>query len=75
MLASGLVILLPSFRKATGSSFSKYLTEIRVRHAQKLLLSENMNVSDIALDCGFRNIANFYRQYRKVTGHTLKQDS
>lgn len=62
-----------SFRRATGSSFINYLTEIRVRHAQKLLQAKNMNVSDIALECGFRNIANFYRQYRKVTGHTPKE--
>ncbi|MCI1209958.1 MAG: AraC family transcriptional regulator [Treponema sp.] len=62
------------FRKATGSSFTDYLTGIRIRHTQKLLNTTDLSVTSAAMECGFRNMSNFYRHYRKFTGKTPNEE-
>jgi AraC-like DNA-binding protein len=31
---------------------------------------DQQNITDIALDCGYRNLANFNRRFREVVGST-----
>jgi transcriptional regulator GlxA family with amidase domain len=56
------------FKKITECTFSNYLHGIRVRQAQKLLNTSDMGIAQIALECGFNNISNFYRIYKNFTG-------
>lgn len=56
------------FKNITKKTFLDFLTEIRVSHACKLLLNEYLSVEAICSECGFNNIANFYRHFKKVTG-------
>lgn len=56
------------FRKITNMRFSEYLTGIRISHARELLRKPGSNVTEVALECGFRNISNFYRLYKKQVG-------
>jgi AraC-like DNA-binding protein len=56
------------FKRATGSSFIEQLTRLRVCEARELARSTDRTLMDIAMDCGFNNMANFYRAYRRVFG-------
>jgi AraC-like DNA-binding protein len=56
------------FKVRTGKSLPEYLNELRVGRACRLLADERSKVTDIALDCGFSNLANFHRRFRKILG-------
>ena len=58
------------FRKVTNISFSDYVTRMRINHARELLRETDKNVTEIAMECGFNNISNFYRLYKKHMGKT-----
>lgn len=58
------------FRRACGCTFSSYLNGIRVQQTQKLLHTTQKEIVDIALECGFNNLSNFYRIYKRYTGST-----
>lgn len=53
------------FRKVTNIGFSDYVTRLRLSHARELLKNSEKNVTEIAMECGFNNISNFYRLYKK----------
>jgi len=60
----------------TGSSFTERLLERRLQYAMRLLTSEQgdrMKVSDIALACGFNEIAYFNQRFRRRFGQTPTQ--
>ncbi len=55
------------FKLRTGKSLPDYLSELRVGRACRLLADERPKVTDIALECGFSNLANFHRRFREIT--------
>jgi len=61
------------FKKVTGKSYVEYLIRMRLNKAEELLYTTDGNISDIALECGFRNISNFYRLYKKYKGTVPKR--
>jgi AraC-like DNA-binding protein len=56
------------FKRRTGKTFVRYLTELRVGHASRLLIETDRTVSDIAFSSGFNNLSNFNRRFREVEG-------
>ena len=56
------------FKKATGLTFTEYLSRTRVEKARNLLLNPNLRVSEIAFACGFGSLGHFNRIFRKVAG-------
>lgn len=56
------------FKKECGKSFSEYLNDIRLKHAEMLLLSEKQLIIDISLDCGFENVTYFNGLFKKKYG-------
>ncbi len=56
------------FKKIHRKSFTKYLNEIRVGYACKLLLENQESITAIAYLSGFNNISNFNRQFRNIHG-------
>lgn len=61
------------FKKALGKSPVSYINEYRIKQAVTLLLSTDIPVMDICLDCGFYNLGNFLREFKKATGFTPLQ--
>lgn len=61
------------FHKATGRPPHRYLTERRIREAQKMLKSDGSSISTISLDTGFGSQSNFTRTFRKIAGVTPGQ--
>ena len=58
------------FKKRTQRSFSDYITDLRTGHAARQLIETEKNISEIVYDCGFNNISNFNRIFKKKVGLT-----
>jgi len=58
------------FKKYTKSSFSDYIIDLRLGHASKLLFETYHSINEICYDCGFNNISNFNRTFKKKMGLT-----
>lgn len=56
------------FRELTGRTFSDYLIDVRLGHARQLLRETAEDTASISRKCGFTNLSNFYRLYRKHFG-------
>ena len=56
-----------------GRPFSEYLCLTRLRHVQNLLLSTDMSVMDISLECGFSYPGNMTASFKKEFGMTPLQ--
>jgi AraC-like DNA-binding protein len=54
------------FRKHTGKTFPGFRNELRVGRACALLMERDLNITEVALRCGFMNLSNFNRQFRKL---------
>lgn len=56
------------FKNHTHKTFSDYVTEIRIGHACRLLMEDNLSISEIGYQSGFNNLSNFYRHFKKIIG-------
>ena len=54
------------FKRIHRKTFSRYLIEIRIGYACKLLMENKSNVSTVCYESGFNNISNFNKQFRKI---------
>ncbi|GGZ31737.1 AraC family transcriptional regulator [Echinicola pacifica] len=54
------------FKKSTKKTYSRFLNEIRVGYACKLLIEEKLNISEVGYECGFNNLSNFNRQFKNI---------
>jgi AraC-like DNA-binding protein len=61
------------FKSHTGITFIDSLTEIRLGHASRLLIDTTQSVAEIAYNCGFNNISNFNRIFKKKKACTPKE--
>lgn len=57
-------------KKSTGKTFVSFVNNIRISHATKLLLQSDLSVGEIAYKCGFNNLANFNRMFKKLKNNT-----
>lgn len=58
------------FKKITNKSFVHYLNEFRVKSACQFLLQYDYTISQIGFACGFNNLSNFNRQFKKLMNCT-----
>jgi AraC-like DNA-binding protein len=58
------------FKENYRVTFVEYLTTVRIGHACKLLAEQDLNIVQTAYECGYNNLANFNRQFRKLKGMT-----
>ena len=56
------------FSLATGTSINKYIQEVRVDKAKKLLLATEKTIKDISIEVGYENDSFFSRLFKKRTG-------
>lgn len=57
-----------SFSQEMGVTLSEYIIETRLLHATRLLTDTSTAVAEICNECGFKNISNFNRQFKKKKG-------
>lgn len=58
------------FKKMTNKSFTQFLNEVRIRNASRLLVQENLPVSEVCYIVGFNSITNFNKQFKQIMGAT-----
>lgn len=58
------------FKKATGVTFTNYLSILRVSEAKTLLVNPHLRVSEIAFQIGFKSLTHFNRVFKQITGKT-----
>tara|TARA_R110002049_G_scaffold116643_1_gene269356 strand:+ start:871 stop:1755 length:885 start_codon:yes stop_codon:yes gene_type:complete len=56
------------FKPRANKTFTRFVNDIRIGHARKLLLEDNLNISQISYECGFNALSNFNRQFKSITG-------
>ncbi|TAE54241.1 MAG: AraC family transcriptional regulator [Bacteroidetes bacterium] len=56
------------FSARANKNFSTFVSEVRIGHACRLLLEDQLSVIQISYECGFRTLSNFNRQFKAVTG-------
>ena len=61
------------FKSEIGVGFLTYLTNIRIEHAKKLLLSTADAISDISDQCGYNDYRVFTKVFKKKEGITPSQ--
>ncbi len=54
------------FKPRANKTFSRFVNEIRIGHARKLLLEDNFNISQISYECGFNTLSNFNKQFKTI---------
>lgn len=60
--------LMRQFRKATGVTLLRYITDLRVSSAQRLMVTTDMKILDIAYESGFQSPGQFYACFKRATG-------
>ncbi|WP_129715201.1 AraC family transcriptional regulator [Pedobacter sp. SYP-B3415] len=58
------------FKAMTRKTYYDFLIEIRVSHSCRLLIENKLPTEMVCFECGFNNVSNFYRHFKKVTGMT-----
>jgi AraC-like DNA-binding protein len=58
------------FKSRTGKTYLQFLTEIRVGHACKLLMDDNINIKEVCYESGFLNFSCFHRRFKEITGQS-----
>ncbi len=58
------------FKTMTRKTYYDFLVEIRISHACRLLVENKLPTEVICFECGFNNVSNFYRHFKKVMGLT-----
>ena len=61
------------FKKRTSRSFVDSLNEIRLGYATRMLVDTTTSIAEICFACGFNNISNFNRIFKKKKGCTPKE--
>lgn len=56
------------FKLRTGKTLPRYVNELRVGRACRLLAEADSKITDIAMECGFANLANFNRRFHEIMG-------
>lgn len=58
------------FKRATGMTFTEYLSVTRVARAKKLLANPQARISEVAFEAGFASLTHFNRMFRRITGQS-----
>ncbi len=53
------------FKLRTGKNLSDYIIDIRLGYAARLLVDSTQSVAEICYECGFNNLSNFNRIFKK----------
>jgi AraC family transcriptional regulator, melibiose operon regulatory protein len=61
------------FRKTFGTTLNKLITQHRIAHAQRQLVSTNDQIVHIAHDSGFDSLSRFNDAFKRLTGVTPRQ--
>lgn len=58
------------FQSMIGCSPLQYVKQLRLQKAAELLLSTNLKISEIGMQCGFQEMSYFAKEFRAMKGCT-----
>ncbi|WP_421943308.1 AraC family transcriptional regulator [Pedobacter sp.] len=61
------------FKILTNKTFNEFLQEVRIGHACRMIIENKYPIGVICFECGFKNVSNFYRHFKSITGMTPKE--
>lgn len=56
------------FHKETGTTYKKYITDMRINYAKKLVVSTSLPITEICYACGFSSLSHFLRVFKAHFG-------
>lgn len=60
-------------KKRTGKTFIDYVLDVRIGSAARMIVDTTKSISEICYECGFNNLSNFNRIFKKKKGFTPKE--
>ena len=54
------------FKQFTQVSFYRYLNQKRIEHATRLLLDNDLSVTEVAIQCGYGSLSSFIRMFKII---------
>ena len=60
------------FKLRTGKTISDYIIDIRLGIASRRLVDTTMSIAEVCYDCGFNNVSNFNRIFKRKKGESPK---
>ncbi|MBP1676462.1 MAG: transcriptional regulator, AraC family [Bacteroidetes bacterium] len=60
-------------KKRTGKNYIEYLNDLRLGIASRCLIDTTKTIAEISYECGFNNLSNFNRIFKKRKGSTPKE--
>lgn len=61
------------FKSVNGIGFKEYLNNVRIIHAEKLLLETDMSITEIAMKCGYETSNYFGDAFRRINNCSPSQ--
>lgn len=58
------------FKQSAGVGAIEYITQLRIKKACRILIESSISMAETAFECGFNNLSNFNRQFKKLVGCT-----
>lgn len=58
------------FKRSIGRSPMEYINEYRLKQSLRLLKETDLPVTEVCLECGYNNLGNFLRSFKKYAGTT-----
>lgn len=55
------------FKSRTRKTFSRFLNEVRVGYACRMLISGDKNISEVCYESGYNHLSNFNIQFKNIT--------
>lgn len=56
------------FKYHTQKPFSKFINEMRIGHASKLLMNSQLSISEVCYQSGYQNLTNFNKFFKLIMG-------
>lgn len=56
------------FKSRTRKTYSQFLIELRIGHACKLLIENNLCIKQLCYESGFNNFTSFHKYFKLITG-------
>ncbi|MFD2202648.1 AraC family transcriptional regulator [Shivajiella indica] len=58
------------FKYKSQKTFSRFLIEVRIANACRLMLQNDFNTSESCYNSGYNNLSNFHKHFKSITGMT-----
>lgn len=62
------------FKTAVGMGALQCQKRLRLTEARRLMLDENITVTEVAMNVGYESVSQFIREYKKMFGKSPKED-